>query len=129
MIVEFTIHGQPVGKQRPRVVRGHAYTPEKTRNYEHLVQYEYIRQGGKYLDGAIKADIVAYFPVSKSAQKKGAKQGDKCCKKPDCDNIAKIILDALNGIAYKDDSQVAVQSAQKLYNLEPRVDVRLEEIK
>lgn len=49
-------------------------------------------------------------------------------KKPDCDNIAKIILDALNKIAYKDDSQVIELSVKKLYSEKAKVLVHIEEI-
>ena len=49
-------------------------------------------------------------------------------KKPDCDNIAKIVLDALNKIAYKDDSQVIELSVKKLYSEVAKVSVHIEEI-
>ena len=44
-------------------------------------------------------------------------------KKPDCDNIAKIILDALNGLAYKDDKDIVSCLIEKWYGDEPRVEV------
>lgn len=47
-------------------------------------------------------------------------------KKPDCDNIAKIICDALNGIAYYDDSQIVKIEVDKVYNETPGVDVVIE---
>lgn len=50
-------------------------------------------------------------------------------KKPDCDNIAKTILDALNGLAYDDDAQVVYLSVYKLYSRVDRVTVRLSEAK
>lgn len=51
------------------------------------------------------------------------------CKKPDLDNIAKIILDSLNGIAYKDDSQVVELNISKKYTEdEERIEFELEEI-
>ena len=49
-------------------------------------------------------------------------------KKPDYDNIAKIITDALNGIAYKDDSQVVWANIRKLYAENPRVYVMMQSI-
>ena len=49
-------------------------------------------------------------------------------KKIDCDNLAKIILDSLNGIAYKDDAQVCELLVSKYYGDEPRVEVKLYEI-
>ena len=49
-------------------------------------------------------------------------------KKPDVDNIAKAILDSLNGLPYKDDNQVAELVVRKEYGLENRIIVELEEI-
>lgn len=49
-------------------------------------------------------------------------------KKIDSDNLAKSILDALNGVAYDDDSQVCLLIVQKLYAEVARVEVILEEI-
>ena len=52
-------------------------------------------------------------------------------KKPDVDNIIKIILDSLNGLAYKDDAQIVARTCQKLYvndDNEPRVEVKIEKI-
>ena len=50
-------------------------------------------------------------------------------KRPDCDNLAKSILDALNGIAYDDDSQICSLSVFKFYGDEPRVEISLGEIR
>ena len=49
-------------------------------------------------------------------------------KKPDCDNIAKSILDALNNVAYYDDSQICKLSVEKYYGEVPKVIVSLNEI-
>ena len=48
-------------------------------------------------------------------------------KKPDCDNIAKIILDSLNGIAYADDKQIISLSVEKYYGDTPKVCLILQE--
>lgn len=85
-----------------------------------------------FLDGAIRADIVAFFPIPKSTSKKNKAlmlAGEiKYTKKVDCDNLAKIVLDSLNGIAYKDDAQVYELSVKKLYAEEPKVVVTLTEV-
>ena len=49
-------------------------------------------------------------------------------KKPDIDNVEKIILDALNGIAYDDDKQVVEEASSKLYSDVPRVEIEVYEI-
>ena len=49
-------------------------------------------------------------------------------KKPDLDNVAKIVLDSLNGIAYSDDSQIVKLNVEKHYSENPRVEVTLYEV-
>ena len=137
MEAEFTVIGEPKSKQRPRVVHTAAgtrtYTPQQTVMYENLVKYSYMEQcGGAYLEGAIAAEIDAYFPIPKSESKKRRKlMIDKVIlhtKKIDCDNLAKVILDSLNKIAYHDDSQVAFLTVRKFYGEQPEVRVHLQEI-
>lgn len=134
--ITFIIPGQPKGKQRPKVtVQGsyaHAYTPKETANYENYVRVMYqINKDRVFLEGAIKAEITAYFPIPKSTGKKNRALMlagiVKYTKKVDCDNLAKIVLDSLNGIAYKDDAQVYELFVKKLYDEKPRVVVTLTE--
>lgn len=134
--ITFIILGQPKGKQRPKVtVQGsyaHAYTPKETANYENYVRVMYqINKDRVFLEGAIKAEITAYFPIPKSTSKKNRALMlagiVKYTKKVDCDNLAKIVLDSLNGIAYKDDAQVYELFVKKLYGEKPRVVVTLTE--
>ena len=55
-------------------------------------------------------------------------QAEYPLKKPDVDNVAKIILDALNGIAYKDDKQVVTLIVKKSYAGESGVGVTISEV-
>lgn len=134
MKVKLVIPGKPLGKQRPRVLKnGHTYTPDKTVNYETLVRQLYIENYfGKKLEGPIKAVVTAYMYIPKSESKKRKRKMLKNeilpCKKPDWDNIGKIITDALNGLAYEDDKQIVDARVVKLYGDRPRVEVELEEI-
>lgn len=137
MAVKFTIYGKPFGKQRPRVANHggyvQAYTPKETINYENLVKFSYLQEcGNRKLEGGIAAEIIGVFPVAKSESKKrrslmlsGVIPHTKKC---DCDNLAKSILDALNGIAYDDDSQICKLTVEKIYGENPRVEVKLEEV-
>lgn len=119
--------GRIRGKARPRVCRGHAFTPKDTVQYEKLVRDCYKEQDGRYLEGYIKALIIAYYKIPKSYSKKrvqAIRDGlEKPTKKPDADNVAKIILDSLNGIAYKYDSQIIELRIIKRYTEE---DERIE---
>ena len=116
------VTGKIRGKARPRVCRGHAFTPKDTIEYEKLVRECYKKQDGRYLEGAIKALIIAYYKIPKSYTKKRVqviRDGlEKPTKKPDADNIGKGILDSLNGVAYKDDSQIIDLRIKKEYTEE-----------
>ena len=135
MYKSFKIPGVPVGKGRPRFTKsGHAFTPEKTRAYEQLVRSCYKKEcKGVKLSGAISVMIAAYFPPLKSDSKRtwDQKESGKVLpvKKPDCDNIAKAVLDALNGLAYDDDAQIVSAVILKKYGFPARVEVMLDEIK
>ncbi|WP_305177894.1 RusA family crossover junction endodeoxyribonuclease [Faecalibaculum rodentium] len=134
--VEFSIPGEPCAKGRPRFIRatGQVMTPEKTSRYEQLVQLSYMQHVGQEvtLHGPVKAHIRAYFSIPKSISQRKREQmisGDlKPLKKPDADNIAKIVLDALNGMAYQDDKEVAALLVEKHWAEKPMVCVTLSEI-
>ena len=133
MMIRFTVPGVPQGKARPRVTRsGHAYTPEKTRKYEKMVRGRYLQTAGLMpfpAGSAIYATIGAFYPVPKGTSKKDRQamlEGTlRPTKKPDADNIAKIILDALNGYAYSDDACVVNLSVTKHYSETASVTVML----
>ena len=135
MIFEFTIPGKPCGKQRPRFGNGRTYTPTETVNYENLVKVMYRTAYPDIQPIAagtpIVANIIAYYPIPASTSKK---RRDKMTAglilpmvKPDADNVSKVILDALNRIAYHDDAQIVLLTALKRYSDEPRVVVKLME--
>lgn len=129
MIHYFCVEGEPRGKQRPRVANGHAYTPFETRQYEDAVRLKYMASGGFMFPARVQMKIVAYYRIPKSATKEERKLmlcGDiKPTRKPDVDNVLKIIADALNGVAYKDDSAINAVHIEKRYWEIPSVDVWL----
>ena len=130
MTITITIPGTPVGKGRPRVTRHGTYTPEKTREYQQKVRDCYHAQcTGGFAGGVpILARITAYFPIPASCpkKKKAALEGAFHLKRPDTDNIAKAVLDALNGLAYPDDSAVQLRGVYKIYpNAAPRLELTL----
>lgn len=139
--INLTILGEPFGKQRPRVItRGRgasrAFTPQKTEDYEESVKLEYLKKyrGFQFDDtDALYLGIQAFYKIPKSKPKKI--QEDMLrglilpTKKPDIDNIIKIIADSLNKVAYKDDAQIVACSCQKMYAEIPRVEVVISAIK
>ncbi len=134
MTSHINIPGKPIGKARPKFSRQgnfvKTYTPEKTVNYENWVKMCWMQSGQEKMQGNIIAVIVARFMIPQSFSKKKRNELNEkpCPKKPDCDNIAKSILDALNGIAYDDDAQIVDLSVSKVYSAnEEGVDLYLTE--
>ena len=129
-----TIPGEPVSKGRPRMTkRGHTYTPKRTVDYERMVQTLFHSEyGSPKLEGPILLRLDLYFGIPKSrskAARKRMQQGlERPCKRPDIDNCMKAVCDALNGIAYKDDSQIVAAVTQKFWSNEPRAVVTIEEL-
>lgn len=144
MYIEFKIPGAPQGKARARTFynskmgRMNSITPEKTVLYENLIKMSYLtveenkRMPFQELMLPLKVSITACFEPPKSVSKKNREKMLKGeilpTKKPDIDNIAKVVLDALNGIAYKDDTQVVSLEVRKIYSEEACVKVYIHEI-
>ncbi len=134
-MIKFIIPGKPQGKARPRFRRCSnyvsTYSPKQTIEYENKVKKLAIEQCkdklNKEYTGIVKVSIKAYFKPNKSVSKKQYNLliGTEHLKKPDSDNIAKIICDSLNGVAYKDDSQVAYLEVKKEYSKEEMVEVTI----
>lgn len=135
MIYEFEVPGKIIGKGRPRVnsYTGIVYTPTKTKDYECLVEQYFLIKYPRFktLEGRIKVTIKAYFEIPKAAKKQDVTQmlENKISptKKPDIDNIVKIILDAMNKFAFKDDTQITKIEVEKIYALEEKIYIKIEE--
>lgn len=149
MKYKFVIPGKPFGKERPRKSRRlkSLYTPTTTLKYEAQVRYIATKQA-QMLEGPLKVDITAIFEVPKSYSKKRKKaclEGQEYpTKKPDKDNIEKVILDGLNPLTklnkakhkremvlpgfYKDDKQAVDGVTKKIYGDKPCVIVEVKEL-
>ena len=134
---EFKIPGKAQAKQRPRTGRsGIVYTPKETLVYENYVKMCYSDYANQFgwlpYENQVRAEIevLVAVPKSDSKTKKKAKiEGMiRPAVKPDCDNLAKSILDSLNGLAYQDDKQVVELSIKKYYAENAEVRVRLTEV-
>lgn len=134
--IKFSVPGKPFGKQRPKFSRAgqyvKTYTPDETTSYENWVRlmYSNAAKGRMFPDGAmLDVRIIAYYEVPKSTSKKKRKEmlehRIRPTKKPDWDNIGKIICDSLNLVAYHDDSAVVDAQVRKFYSENPRVDVTI----
>lgn len=98
---EFTIPGEPLSKARPRVTaRGHAYTPKTTQMAEERVREAFVASGGVMMPGTLGLSVV-FRPGTRVRR--------------DLDNQLKLVMDALNGLAYADDFQIAFIQAKRVF--------------
>jgi Holliday junction resolvase RusA-like endonuclease len=146
MKICFTSIGEPFGKERPRFVTkysegkrgykgGFAYTPKKTKEHERKIAMDYATHPNHidFRRVPVKIKIHAYYKIPKKfnlAQRAAASEQKLLPKhkKPDVDNIAKLIMDALEGYAYINDVQICEMEIKKFYGIPPRVEIEIEEI-
>ena len=128
--VKFKVPGRPVPKARPRLGRGgRTYTPKRSADYESQVAAEAALSmfGKKPLEGPAEIFIDLYFNVAKSMSLKkkreileggegkilGMSYPIPCTVRVDADNCVKSVCDSLNGIVFKDDSQLVMICVEK----------------
>lgn len=122
--ITITVYGIAVPKGRPRVaVRGSypvIYTPTKTKDWENLIKMAAQGKVKELITDPVFLIINFYLPRPKSLPKKVIHH----VKRPDLDNLGKAVMDALNGVIWKDDSQVVYKYLHKCYDGErPRVEI------
>lgn len=123
MDLGFFVEGKAEGKGRPRFARGHVFTPQKTKDFEARVRAAALdamqSRGWEPTDEPVRVEITCFFLPPKSATKKFLNQIDNTLvpydKKPDADNIAKAVCDAMNGVVFKDDMQICSVACDKWY--------------
>lgn len=138
--IKFTIPGEPCAQGRPRfsTLGGYvkAIDPAKSRNQKSYIKYLATaaakQQGWTYTYRPLYVEIIAYMGIPKSKSKKwraAAIRGqERPTKKPDVDNLFKLVTDALSGILYNDDKQIVSCRVQKWYSEEPRTEVKITEV-
>lgn len=131
-MIRFTVPGLPQGKGRARFGNGRTYTPAKTVAYEGLIALagQQAMAGRELLTAPVYIQVHAFFPIPASWSKKrrvaAATRLTWHTGKPDGDNVLKAVGDGLNGIVWKDDSQVAFAKVLKHYADTPRLEVFVE---
>ena len=143
--VKFIVYGEPQGKGRPRFramysqAANRAFvnvrTPEKTVQYENLIRLEYGIQTKDFRfedEAMLDMRILAFYPIPKRTTDKKRKEmlGGmiRQTKKPDIDNVIKVVADSLNQIAYKDDKQIVDSQCRKFFSEKPRIEVTIQKI-
>lgn len=137
-MINFTVYGKPIGKQRPRFGRGRAYTPKETVAYEKQISEACLKamKEGDHLcynpDESLKVTARFYYPIPASWTKHKTEMAAAGIiapnTKPDIDNCFKCILDGCQGIAFDDDKQVTKGEIVKVYSTEPRTEITIERI-
>lgn len=135
--IMFTIQGTPTGKARARTVHVNgvtrSFTPAKTKRAEDsLLAQALPYKPDTPWNGPLSVAIVAVFPVPASYPKKrraACLSGEEMpAKKPDVDNIGKLVIDALNGVFFIDDAQIVDMRLVKCYGETPQVSVALQQV-
>ena len=135
-MLQFKIDGNPVGKGRPRFARMgnlvRTYNEKKTTDYEDIVRFHTLTAMGSTDPLETPVAVYLYFrlPIPQSYTKKRTEaclSGLERPKRPDIDNLAKSVLDGMNGVAFKDDSQIVSLHCTKIYATEPGVDILVKE--
>lgn len=137
-MIYFKVNEEPVAKARPRFTRtGHTYTPKKTNDYEESIRFAFMSQTCERMPiypKGVPLKVQALF--AKSVPKSYTKKKREACLngdllptgKADLDNYLKAVLDALNGLAFEDDSQIVMTTAEKIYAEVPYVAVQIRAI-
>jgi len=138
--IKFTIKRQAVAKQSFRFTfTGRRYRDKSVTEYQDFVKECFKDQTGLDKcpielpfgdDEGLSVEIKAFFKIPKTGWKKAKRELAEreelqVIKAPDCDNIAKPILDALQEVAYKNDSRVYDLHIKKYYSKDPRVEVTI----
>lgn len=114
MCLEFAIPIKPQGKERHRsTIRGGkiaTYNTAKATAYERAIR-EHVKSkyNGKPLEGPLIVHVLAIFKRPKTVKRV------QHTVKPDASNVAKAVEDALNGVLWRDDSQIVYLTIRKLY--------------
>ena len=136
-MIRFTVGGTAVPKQRPRISGRRAYTPKRTKDYEERVLRAFCSSYSGFYpafgkDTPVRISITVRQEIPKSWSKKKRSEAEAgnivpLSRNGDIDNIAKSIMDALNGFAYEDDCQVTTLIITKIYAVQPGADITLRE--
>ena len=138
MILEYLVIGTPKPQGRPRFFRNKAgymgtYSPKSDWfnivYAETLKQKQFLENSSEKLKGALSVELYFYLPIPKSTSKKQREKMFYVTKKPDIDNLAKAVLDAINYTnLWEDDSNIASLKAVKAYSDNPSCRIRIQEI-
>lgn len=122
-MITFSVGIEPIPKGRPRFTRsGHAYTPERTRDYERELKSK-IALEFKRLPFKGHVELEMTFHLSKPKRTKFG-----LFPPMDIDNLVKAFMDAANGVLYEDDKQVVKIIASKTWQSTGKIVISVNEV-
>lgn len=128
--LQFTIKGEPVAKGRPVIttIGGYArtYTPKKTRDAENNMRAQIVQQLPEGF-APLLTPLHVHIYITRGKPKSARKKDIYPVKKPDLDNHIKSVLDAMNTVVFRDDSQIIRLFAEKSFGV-PEVKIDVEEV-
>ena len=130
MEVKITIPTKPRPKLRHRHSRfGKAYNPVQNEDYESLIRWHCKQATKHFFEGEVLLQCDFFFKPPASTPKKKLESyysaEEPYTKKPDLDNLVKAVKDSLNGVLWKDDSQINCVFARKQYAREDCVEITI----
>lgn len=134
-MINLTVPGEPQGKLRAKWAAKGIYTPTKTVNYETYIKQLFVTKYPDFilLEGPLRIRLLIFYTIPNSASKKRKRMMESSellpTKIPDYDNVAKTVGDALEKLAYKNDSQLCKAEIDKRYSRRPRLEIRIEEMR
>ena len=128
----FTVPLPPITKERARKGRRGWFTPRKTKTGEAFVvlftgqiqrQLDDMREAWTSGVGLRLRFYLDFY--SDDSDPKTILEQLPHIKTPDCDNLTKLVMDALNKVLYKDDCQVFTLNVEKWQSANPRTEVTI----
>ena len=135
-MIKFTVYGPPKPQARHRMGKGFSYDPS-AKIKDNLLQCVQQYRPAIPLKGPLRIDLIFWFPRPKKHFYTGKRANElredapffyTCKGRNDFDNLAKLVCDALNGIFFEDDGQIAVAHVFKYYSISPKTEVEITEI-
>ncbi len=116
-MISFTIPGSVVPFARAGARGSARFTPRRQADYMALVRLAAANamNGQAPFDGPVEMTVRAVYPIPASWPKAKRNAARWRVARPDCDNIAKLVADAISQVVYGDDAQIASLAVQKLY--------------
>ena len=112
--MKITIFLDPLPQSRPRFSNGRAYEEKRLTNYKEMLKWCFAAkmEGTPPTPAPVVVDIKFFRKYKASSRRFG-----------DCDNLAKAVLDACNGVLWQDDAQITRLTASKFTSQFPRVEI------